>query len=147
MEDYLFALLRDIWHSLIVSAFLMFPVCDYYIDVYEKTCMIFAWQHVSTFCDTFGKIAFLKAFILEISLECILYNWNTTHMDHCYMHSLSQWEICWQSKTGINKVSQSTALSSGSSTDPSAGKLIERDNGYSSRQRLPEVSRQWIFLQ
>lgn len=58
----------------LVSALLMFSVCECYIDAYEKTCMIFAWQLGSTFRDTFGKRAFLKAFILEMTLESIQNN-------------------------------------------------------------------------
>lgn len=132
---------RDIRHSLLVTVLLMFPMYECYIDDYEKSCMIFFWQHVSTFSDTFDKITFLKPFILEISLQCIQYNRNSINMDYCYMHSQSQREICWQSKTSINWVRQFTTLSSGSSIDPSIGKWIVKGTSYSSRQILPEVSR------
>lgn len=132
---------REICNSLLVTVLLMFPMCECYSDNYEKSYMIFVWQYVSTFSDTFDKITFLKTSILEISLECIQYNWNNTNMDYPYMHSPSQCEICWQSKTGFNWVRQFTTLSSESSIDPSIGKWAVKETSYSSRQRLPEVSR------
>ena len=141
MEDFFFDTFRDIWHSLLVTVLLMFTMYEWYIDGYRKRCMIFVWQYESTFSDTFDKIAFLKPFILVISLECIQYNWNNTNMDYCYMHSPSQWEICWQSKTGINWIRQCSTLSSESCSDPSIGKWIVDETNCRSRQRLPGVSR------
>lgn len=132
---------RDIWHSLLVTVLLMLTMYEWYIDGYRKKIHDICLTVRVHFQWHFWQNCLFKLFILVISLEYILYNWNNTNMDYCYMHFPSQWEICWQSKTGINWVRQLSTLSSESSIDPSIGKWIVDETNCRSRQRLPEVSR------